>query len=78
MSNPNINPAIIAAGIARAGIGSAVGFMTKGEELERQGAGFGRQLGGSLAGGFKTGLIGTGIGIGVGGTGVALRKILGK
>lgn len=78
MSNFSINPAIIAASIAGTGIGGAVGFMSKGEQLENQGASFGRQLGGSLAGGFKSSLIGAGIGAGVGGTGVALRKILGK
>lgn len=78
MAKANIPPAIIAAGIAGAGIGTATGFMTKGEKLENQGASTFQQFTGSTVGGLSGGLIGTGIGVGVGGTAVALKKILGK
>lgn len=71
-------PSMIAAGIAGNGIGTAIGFMTKGETLENQGATVGQQFGGSLIGGFSGGLVGTGIGLGVSGTAVALKKILKK
>lgn len=78
MNKINVSPAIIAAGIAGAGIGTATGFMTKGERLEEQGASIGQQFGGSLVGGLGGGLVGTGIGVGVSGTAVALKNILGK
>lgn len=74
----NVNPAIVAASIAGAGIGTATGFMVKGEKLENQGASINQQLGGSLVGGLEGALIGTGIGAGVSGTAVALRSILRK
>lgn len=74
----NVNPGIIAAGIAGGGIGTAVGFMTKGEELENAGASEFQQLTGSTVGGLQKGAIGAGIGVGVSGTAIALKKILGK
>ena len=74
----NIPPAIIASAIAGGGIGTAAGFMTKGEELENRGASEFKQLTGSLSGGFSGGIVGAGIGVGVSGTAVALKKILGK
>lgn len=71
-------PSMVAAGIAGASAGGALGFMTKGEELENQGATFGQQLGGSLSGGLRSGIGGAGIGLGVSGTAVALKSILKK
>ena len=76
--NINIPPSIIAAGIAGSGIGTATGIMTKGEALENRGASDLQQLTGSMGAGISNGLVGAGIGIGVSGTVVALRKILGK
>ena len=72
------HPGIIAAAIAGGTIGIGAGFMTKGEDLENQGANGFKQLTGSLGGGLYGGVIGTGIGAGVGGTTWALRKVLGK
>lgn len=71
-------PSMIAAGIAGASTGGALGFMNKGEELENQGATFGQQLSGSLGGGLKSGIVGGGIGLGISGTAVALKTILKK
>lgn len=74
----NVSPALIAAGIAGGGIGTAVGFMTKGEELENMGASEMKQLTGSTVGGITHGIAGAGIGVGVSGTAIAIKKILGK
>jgi hypothetical protein len=74
----NIPPAMIAAGIAGAGFGAAAGFMTKGEELENMGASGFKQVTGSAVGGITHGVAGAGIGVGVAGTTMALKKILGK
>lgn len=74
----NVPPAMIAAGIAGAGIGTAYGFMSKGEQLENMGASGLQQLGGSVAGGVTNGVAGAGIGIGAAGTAMALKHILGK
>lgn len=74
----NIHPGLIAAGIAGGSIGTAAGFMTKGEELENQGASGWQQVKGSTIGGVQRGIVGTGIGVGVAGTAIALKKILGK
>ena len=71
-------PSMVAAGIAGAGIGVATGFMTKGEELENQGATIMQQFGGSVVGGLGGGLAGAGIGLGVSVTAVALKHILKK
>jgi hypothetical protein len=76
--NFNISPAIIAATIAGSGIGSAVGFMSKGEQAENQGASTSAQFKQSSFGGLSGGFVGAGIGLGVSGTAVALKKILGK
>lgn len=70
------HPGIVAASIAGGTIGLGVGFMTKGEELENQGAGEFKQFFGSIGGGIYDGAIGAGIGAGVGGTAWALRKVL--
>lgn len=74
----NIPPAIIAATIAGGGIGTAAGFMTRGEELEKMGASGWQQLGGSTVSGVTHGVAGAGIGVGVSGTAWALKKALGK
>lgn len=74
----NIPPAIIAATIAGGGIGTAAGFMTKGEELENAGASGFQQLTGSTVSGITYGIGGAGIGAGVAGTAMALKKALGK
>jgi hypothetical protein len=74
----NIPPAIIAASIAGGGIGTAAGFMTRGEELEDIGASGFQQLGGATVSGITHGVAGVGIGVGVAGTAIALKKILGK
>lgn len=74
----NIPPAIIAASIAGGGIGTAAGFMTRGEELENVGASGLQQLSGATVSGITHGVAGVGIGIGVAGTAMALKKILGK
>jgi hypothetical protein len=74
----NMPPAMIAATIAGGGLGVASGFMVKGEESENRGASTLQQLGDSVAGGISYGVTGAGIGIGVSGTAVALKKILGK
>lgn len=74
----NVPPAIIAAGIAGGGIGTGIGFMTRGEELENMGASEWQQLKGSTISGITHGVAGTGIGVGVAGTAMALRKVLGK
>ena len=74
----NIPPALIAVGIAGAGIGTGIGFMTRGEELENMGASGWQQLGGSTVSGITHGLGGAGIGVGVAGTAMALKHILRK
>lgn len=74
----NVPPAMIAAGIAGGGIGTAAGIMSRGEELENMGATGFQQLGGSVVGGITHGIVGTGIGIGTAGTAIALKHILGK
>ena len=74
----NVSPAIIAASIAGGGIGLAGGTMVKGQKLEEQGASEFDQLVKPLGTGITTGLIGAGIGAGVSGTAVALKKVLGK
>lgn len=74
----NIPPAIIAASIAGGGIGTAAGFMARGEELENVGASGFQQLSGATVSGITHGVAGVGIGIGVAGTAMALKKILGK
>lgn len=74
----NIPPAMIAAGIAGGGIGTAAGIMSRGERLENMGVSEFEQLTGSAVGGIKYGIAGAGIGIGVGGTAMALKKIIGK
>jgi hypothetical protein len=71
-------PSMIAAGIAGGGIGTATGFLVRGENLENQGATTGQQFGGSLIGGLSGGLIGGGVGLGVSGTTMALKKVLKK
>ena len=72
------HPGIVAASIASGTIGSAIGFMTKGEELENQGATTLKQTTGAIGGGLYGGAIGAGIGAGLGGTALALKKVLGK
>lgn len=74
----NIPPAIIAAGIAGGSIGTAAGFMTRGEALENVGASGWQQLGGATVSGITHGVAGAGIGVGVAGTAMAIKKILGK
>ena len=74
----NVHPGLIASTIAGSGIGIANGFMTKGEELENQGASGWQQLSGSTVSGFTHGMAGAGIGVGVSGAMIALKKILGK
>lgn len=76
--NINIPPSVIAAGIAGSGIGAAAGIMKKGEALENRGASDLQQITGSLGAGVTHGLAGAGIGVGISGTTVALKKILGK
>lgn len=76
--NKIMTPGMIAATIAGGGIGTAAGFMSKGEELENAGASEFKQTVGSVGGGLKGGLVGAGIGVGTAGTIVALRNILGK
>lgn len=71
-----VNPAIIAATIAGGGIGTAAGFMTKGERAEEAGASNLQQLGQSTIGGLSGGIVGTGIGAGIGGTAVALSNLM--
>ena len=73
-----VHPGLITGIIAGSGIGVAAGFMTKGEELENQGASGWQQLSGSTVSGFTHGMAGAGIGAGVSGTAIALKKILGK
>lgn len=74
----NIPPAIVAAAIAGGGIGTAAGFMTRGEELENMGAPGLKQIGGATASGITHGVAGAGIGVGAAGTAMALKHILGK
>ena len=74
----NIPPAVIAAGIAGGGLGTAYGFMSKGEHLETQGATDSQQVTGSIGGGISGGIVGIGVGAGVSGTAMALKHILGK
>ena len=74
----NIDPAIIAASIAGGGIGLAGGAMVKGQRLEEQGASEFDQFTKPLGTGITTGLIGAGVGAGVSGTALALRKVLRK
>ena len=76
--NVNIPPAVIAAGIAGGGLGTAYGFMSKGERLESQGATDFQQVTGSITGGISGGVVGIGIGAGISGTTMALKHILGK
>ena len=76
--NANTSSALIAAGIAGGSIGTGIGFLTKGEELEEQGATYWQQFTGAIGGGIKTGIGGTAIGVGSAGTIMALKKILGK
>ena len=71
-------PSMVAAGIAGVGIGTAAGFLTKSEELENQGASVESQVGEGFVNGLGTGIAGAGIGLGVSGTAVALKHILGK
>jgi len=73
-----IHPGLLTAGFAGGSIGTAVGFMRKGEQLENQGASDAKVIAGSIAGGFTHGLVGMGIGAGTAGTVLALKKILGK
>ena len=72
------HPGMIAAAIAGGGIGMSVGAMTKGETSEERGDSGLKQTGNFLYGGFTGSLVGTGIGLGVGGTASALKHILGK
>ncbi len=72
------NPATIAATIAGGGIGFAAGAMTRGERSEERGDSGLKQTGNFLYGGFTGSLVGTGIGLGVGGTASALKHILRK
>lgn len=76
--NFNISPAIIAATVAGSGIGTATGFMTKGEQVEDQGISTFSQIKEASLSGISGGFIGAGIGLGVSGTAIALKKILGK
>lgn len=69
---------VIAATIAGASIGTASGFMVKGEQLEEQGAGELKQLTGSIGQGVQSGLIGTGIGLGAGEVVNALSSLMRK
>lgn len=69
---------IIAATIAGGGIGLATGAMTRGERSEERGDSGLQQTGQFLYGGITGGIVGTSIGIGIGGTASALKHILGK
>lgn len=72
------SPAMTAGLIAGGGIGFAQGFMTKGEELEDNGASGFKQFTGSTGQGIMHGVAGVGIGAGTVGTAMALKRILGK
>jgi hypothetical protein len=72
----SVNPSIIAATIAGGGIGTAVGVMTKAEQLEERGASGVDQVFQPMKSGLKTGIIGSGIGAGASGVAIALAGIL--
>ena len=72
------HPGIIAATIAGGGIGMAAGAMTRGERSEERGDSGLQQTGQFLYGGITSGIIGTGIGAGIGGTASVLKHILRK
>ena len=72
------HPGMIAAAIAGGGIGMSVGAMAKGETSEERGDSGLQQTGQFLYGGITGGIVGTSIGIGIGGTASALKHILGK
>jgi hypothetical protein len=74
----NIPPSVIAAGIAGAGIGTTSGIMIKGEQLEKSGVSDFQGVTGTIGGGIVSGIKGAGMGVGISGTAVALKRILGK
>lgn len=74
-----MNNDILKAGmIAGGALGTAGGFMTRGEELENQGATDLKQVTGGLTHGMFTGAIGVGVGAGSVAVASALRGIFKK
>lgn len=72
-----MTPGMVAATISGTGIGVATGLLYKGEQLEEAGLPVHSQITGSIGYGMRNGLIGAGIGVGAGGIGYALKKVMG-